>query len=68
MNIAIIAGCRTPFLRSGTDFADLTAIDLGKVAVREALGRSGLRGDEVDTVLVPLSPLSGSMRPRASRP
>jgi len=48
MNIAIIAGCRTPFLRSGTDFADITAIDLGKVAVREALGRSGLRGDEVD--------------------
>ena len=48
MKTAIVAGCRTPFLRSGTDFADLTAIDLGKVAVREALGRSGLRGDEVD--------------------
>ena len=48
MKTAILAGCRTPFLRSGTDFAELTAIELGKVAVREALGRSGLRGDEVD--------------------
>lgn len=48
MKTAIVAGCRTPFLRAGTDFADLTAIELGKVAVREALGRSGLRGDEVD--------------------
>ena len=48
MKTAIVAGCRTPFLRSGTAFADLTAIELGKVAVREALGRSGLRADEVD--------------------
>jgi acetyl-CoA acyltransferase len=48
MKTAIVAGCRTPFLRSGTDFADLSAIELGKVAVREALGRSGLRGEDVD--------------------
>ena len=48
MNTAIIAGCRTPFLRSGTDFADLPAIELGKVAVREALARSGVRGADVD--------------------
>ena len=48
MKTAIIAGCRTPFLRSGTEFADLTAIELGKVAVRDAVGRSGLRGEDVD--------------------
>jgi acetyl-CoA acyltransferase len=48
MKTAIVAGCRTPFLRSGTDFADLSAIELGKVAVREALARSGLRGTDVD--------------------
>lgn len=48
MKTAIVAGCRTPFLRSGTRFADLSAIELGKVAVREALGRSGLRGSDVD--------------------
>jgi acetyl-CoA acyltransferase len=48
MKTAIIAGCRTPFARSGTVFADLSAIELGKVAVRDALARSGLKGDRVD--------------------
>lgn len=48
MNTAILAGCRTPFLRSGTDFADLSAIELGKVAVKDVLARSGLQGEQVD--------------------
>jgi acetyl-CoA acyltransferase len=48
MKIAIIAGCRTPFARSGTVLADLDAIELGKLTVRDALARSGLRGDRVD--------------------
>lgn len=48
MKTVIVAGCRTPFLRSGTGFGRLTAIELGKIAVREALARSGLRGDDVD--------------------
>lgn len=48
MNTAIVAGSRTPFARSGTVFADLSAIELGKFAVRDALARSGLREDAVD--------------------
>lgn len=48
MNTAILAGCRTPFVRSGTDFADLSAIELGKVAVKDVLARSGLQGEQVD--------------------
>ena len=51
MKTAIIAGCRTPFARSGGVFADLTAIWLGKVAVRDVLGRSGLRGERVDQLV-----------------
>ncbi len=51
MKTAIIAGSRTPFARSGSAFADLTAIELGKVAVRDALGRSGLRGERVDQLV-----------------
>jgi acetyl-CoA acyltransferase len=51
MKAAIVAGCRTAFLRSGTDFADLPAIELGKVAVRDALGRSGLPGSRVDHLI-----------------
>lgn len=48
MKAAFIAGCRTPFLKSGSGFRDLTAIELGKMAVREALGRSGLPPEQVD--------------------
>jgi len=48
---AIVAGCRTPFARSGTVFSDLSAIELGKVAVRDALARSGLKGDRIDQLV-----------------
>jgi len=51
MKTAIIAGCRTPFARSGSVFADLTAIELGKIAVRDVLGRSGLKGERVDQLI-----------------
>ena len=36
LNTAIVAGSRTSFARSGSVFADLRAIELGKVAVRDA--------------------------------
>lgn len=48
MKAAIVAGCRTAFVRSGSDFADLRAIELGKLAVRDALARSGLGAEQVD--------------------
>jgi acetyl-CoA acyltransferase len=38
--VALIAGCRTPFVRSGTAFRDLTAVDLGKACVRELVERA----------------------------
>jgi acetyl-CoA acyltransferase len=51
MKAAIVSGCRTPFCRSGTAFADLSAIELGKVAVRDALARSGLKGGDIDHLI-----------------
>ena len=48
MKTAIIAGCRTPFVRSGTHFSRLTAIDLGRHAVTELLARSEVPPDAVD--------------------
>ncbi len=48
---AIVAGCRTPFSRAGTHFADLSAIDLGTLAVREVVDRAGLEPDAVDEVI-----------------
>jgi acetyl-CoA acyltransferase len=47
MKAAILAGSRTPFLRSGSDFADMSAIELGKLAVKDALARSGVPAERV---------------------
>jgi acetyl-CoA acyltransferase len=49
--VAIMDGCRTPFLRSGSEFRDMTAIDLGTVAVRELLTRTGIDDGAVDEVV-----------------
>lgn len=48
MKTAIIAGCRTPFVRSGTHFSRLTAIDLGRHAVNELLARTEVPPESVD--------------------
>ncbi|MDZ7781218.1 MAG: acetyl-CoA C-acyltransferase [Gemmatimonadota bacterium] len=50
-NTSIVAGARTPFARSGTVFRDLTAIDLGKQAVRDALARAGVAPPDVDHLI-----------------
>ena len=51
MKAAIIAGSRTPFVGANSAFAKLSAVDLGKEAVRDALARSGLPGLRVDHVV-----------------
>ena len=48
MKTAIISGCRTPFAKSGTHFARLTAIELGRHAVRELLARTEIPSEIVD--------------------
>ncbi len=40
--VVVIDGCRTPFLRSGTDFRDLTSYDLGRTAIAGLLHRNRL--------------------------
>src|ERR1051325_7567000 len=40
--VAIIRGLRTPFAKSGTVYARLTALDLGKMVVSELIERSGI--------------------------
>ncbi len=47
-----MAGCRTPFARSGTLFKDMTAIDLATVAVRELVERTGLDPRQVERVVM----------------
>jgi acetyl-CoA acyltransferase len=49
--IVIIDGCRTPFLRSGSDYADLMSWQLGMYAIKGLLNRTGIDPNEVDRVI-----------------
>jgi acetyl-CoA acyltransferase len=40
--VAVVRGLRTPFAKSGTHYAHLTALDLGKIVVSELVQRSGV--------------------------
>jgi acetyl-CoA acyltransferase len=40
--VAVVRGLRTPFAKSGTHYARLTALNLGKMVVTELLERSGI--------------------------
>lgn len=51
MKTAIVTGCRTPFARAGTAFKNLSAIELGKHAVREVLARGEVPADAVDQLV-----------------
>jgi acetyl-CoA acyltransferase len=48
---AIVAGLRTPFVKAGTDFRDLSAVDLGALVVNELVVRSGIPPKEFDSVV-----------------
>jgi acetyl-CoA acyltransferase len=49
--VAIVAGARTPFAKSGTIFRDVSAVGLARHAARELLYRSELDGRELDEVV-----------------
>jgi acetyl-CoA C-acetyltransferase/acetyl-CoA acyltransferase len=50
-SVAVVAGVRTPFVRSGTAFADLSAVRLGQLVASEVMQRSGLDPQHVDEVI-----------------
>jgi acetyl-CoA acyltransferase len=49
--VAIVAGLRTPFAKSGTVFRDVLAVALARHATRELLYRTELDGREVDEII-----------------
>jgi acetyl-CoA acyltransferase len=49
--VAIVAGVRTPFAKSGTVFRDVPAVALARHAAKELLYRSELDGREVNEVI-----------------
>ncbi len=48
---AVVAGLRTPFVKAGTDFKDLSAVDLGALVVNELVARTGIAPKEFDSVV-----------------
>ena len=51
MRSVIVAGVRTPFVKAGSEFRDVPAEELGRVAAREILARTGLAPEGVDEVI-----------------
>src|SRR6185503_1924411 len=49
--IAIVDGIRTPFCKMGTAFNDLSAQELGRLAAREVLERTGFDPAKLDEVI-----------------
>ncbi|MFI5283455.1 MAG: acetyl-CoA C-acetyltransferase [Candidatus Dormibacterales bacterium] len=52
MSTVIVAGARTPFGKFGGAFKDLPATSLGASAIRAAVARSGIKGSDVDYVIM----------------
>jgi len=50
--VAIVAGVRTPFIKAGTRFADLSAVELGRLAVQEVIARGGIDPARLDGVII----------------
>lgn len=50
--VVIIEGCRTPFLRSGTDYMDLMSYQLGGFAIKGLLNKTGIDPKMVDAVIM----------------
>lgn len=49
--VVVVGGCRTPFLRSGTGYADLMAYELGAMAVSGLLQRTRVDPGAVDRLV-----------------
>jgi acetyl-CoA acyltransferase len=49
--VALIDGVRTPFLRAGTDFLELSAYDLGRFAVAALMQKTGAPGAAIGTMI-----------------
>lgn len=48
----LVDGCRLPFQRSGTGYEDLMAYDMGRMALRGLLSRTGVAPETIDRVVM----------------
>ena len=49
--VAIVGGLRTPFVKAGTAFGELTAMDLGRIVVQELVQRYDLDVNQLDQLV-----------------
>ncbi len=49
--VAIVDGCRTPFVKAGAQFADMDVVDLASVAAKELVSRSEVDPKEIDLAI-----------------
>ncbi len=49
--VAVVAGLRTPFVKSGTAFKDLSALELGKQVVSELVQRAEIPAKAIDQIV-----------------
>jgi acetyl-CoA acetyltransferase family protein len=50
--VVVIDGCRTPFLRSGTDYMDLMSYQIAQFAIKGLLTKTGIDPKEVGQVIM----------------
>lgn len=51
-DVVVISGVRTPFVKAGSLLARVPAVELGRIAVREAIERADLDPGTIDEVIV----------------
>lgn len=51
-DVVVVSAARTPFGKFGGGLKDLKAVDLGGLAIQEALSRAGIQGSQVDEVIM----------------
>jgi acetyl-CoA C-acetyltransferase/acetyl-CoA acyltransferase len=51
-DVVVVGGVRTPFVRAWTQFESVPATELGRIAVRELIERTGVDPDAIDEVIV----------------
>lgn len=49
--VAIVGGLRTPFMKAGTKFSQLSSLDLGSAVTNELLQRSNLEAGQIDQLI-----------------
>lgn len=49
--VAIVGGLRTPFMKAGSKYRDLSALDLGAMVTTELMQRSNLEGGQIDQLI-----------------